>query len=435
MRLVSVRDIVATGLCVGCGICQSVAGEDHIRMQVDKKGFLRPMVVGDATRSWPVIRQICPGLVVQHERSIGKRPQNRLWGPVLDICAGYALDEAVRWHGSSGGAISALACYLLETGQVDYVLQIGASLSNPISNDVYLSQSRQDVIKCAGSRYAPSAPLTNIEALLEQDDRTLAFVGKPCDVAALRAFLRLRPNLASKVVCTIAFLCTGTPSVHATRDVIVHMGADPSEVVDFRYRGQGWPGKARAETVDGKTYEMSYQDSWGKILGNHLQFRCKICADGAGELADITCGDAWYTRDGRPDFAERPGRSLVLSRTQGGQEIVSQSIEAGYLATEPFSLEELEVVQPYQVLKRRLVASRLLIIRLAGMPFPKYRGFHLIDNAIRCSLGENWNSSKGMLHRLRQQPLHSHNWVLRSLASAIRTSSRVKRLFIGSSAQ
>src|SRR3712207_7050821 len=38
--------------------------------------------------------------------------------------------------------------------------------------------------------------------------------------------------------------------------------------------------------------------------------RCKICPDGTGEFADIVCADAWYGKDGYPDFAEREGRSL-----------------------------------------------------------------------------------------------------------------------------
>ena len=93
---------------------------------------------------------------------------------------------------------------------------------------------------------------------------------------------------------------------------------------------------------------MSYPDSWGKILGRQLQFRCKICADGVGELADIACGDAWYTVDDQPDFEERPGRSLILCRTEVGRGVVSEAEKAGYLVTEPFYMWDIEAIQPYQ---------------------------------------------------------------------------------------
>ncbi len=224
-------------------------------------------------------------------------------------------------------------------------------------------------------------PLPISIASWKQDGKRMAFVGKPCDVAAFRAFLRLHPNLASKVSCTISFFCAGTSSLRATEDVITAMGADKARVVDFRYRGRGWPGRARAVMDDGICYETSYRDSWGKILGRQIQFRCKICADGIGELADIACGDAWYTKDGQPDFEERPGRSLILSRTCIGQHVVEAAAGAGYLATEAFRLQDLAVIQPYQAMRRRLIASRLLAMWIVGAPFPKYRGFNLIANA------------------------------------------------------
>ena len=50
---------------------------------------------------------------------------------------------------------------------------------------------------------------------------------------------------------------------------------------------------------------MSYHNSWGKILSRHVQHRCKICADGTGNPADLVCADAWHADDeGYPLFEE-----------------------------------------------------------------------------------------------------------------------------------
>jgi coenzyme F420 hydrogenase subunit beta len=415
MRLSGIEDVVKLDLCVGCGICQAVAGKDCIKMHLNQDGFLRPMVVGNY-ESWNVIEKVCPGIAVCHEKDLEGRSESRLWGPLVDVKVGYAIDEMIRWHGSSGGAISAVLCYLLEQGYVDYVLQVGASSADPLKNQIYQSQNREDVIRCAGSRYAPAAPLTDVKRLLEQCDDRMAFVGKPCDVAALRAFLQLYPDLASKVFCMIAFLCAGTPSMHATEDMITFMGADPAKVMDLKYRGQGWPGQARVMTDDNAVYEMSYHDSWGKILGRQLQFRCKICADGDGQLADISCGDAWYIEDGSPDFTERPGRSLILCRTSQGQNIMQEAVKAGYLAVKPFSLQDVKVIQPYQVKRRRLVTSRLLAMLIAGGAFPRYRGFHLLYHATQASFKDNWRSFIGMLRRLGEKPEYESRFVFKLFA-------------------
>jgi coenzyme F420 hydrogenase subunit beta len=424
MKLNNIDDIVDLDLCVGCGLCQAIAGEDRIKMHLNQDGFLRPQVVGDYAEFWGEIKQACPGIVVRHEGHLEHRPWDRLWGPVLDIKAGYATDETVRWCGSSGGGISGLLCYLLEQGHVDYVLHVGASSANPLQNQVYLSQNREDVIRCAGSRYAPAAPLINVKNLLEQNDVRIAFVGKPCDVAALRAFLQLYPNLAPKVVCMIAFLCAGTPSTQATEEMVRAMGANPAKVVDLRYRGHGWPGQARAMTDDGIAHAMSYHESWGKILGRQLQFRCKICADGMGELADVVCGDAWYIEKGSPKFEEKEGRSLIIGRTHLGVSVVEGAVEKGYLVVEDFSLQDIEIIQPYQAMRRRLVASRLLAMMISGVFYPQYRGFHLIQNAFRISLKDNWLSFKGMLRRLRSKPYYKDRPVFRWFATIAARSSR-----------
>ena len=427
MKIRSLEDIVDYDLCLGCGICQAIVGEDRVKIHMADDGFLRPKVLGDYAKFWETIKRVCPGVSVQHEYMSRDSSWNKLWGPVLDLKAGYATDETIRWCGSSGGAISAILCYLLESDQVDYALEIGASLSDPLDNQIYLSQNRQDVVRCAGSRYAPAAPLTNVKSLLEQDDRRMVFVGKPCDVTALKAFLRLHSEIASKVVCTITFFCTGTPSMHATEDVIAAMGADRTRVVEFKYRGKGWPGQARAVTDNNVSYEMSYRNSWGGILGKQLQFRCKICADGMGESADITCADAWYTKNGHPDFEERPGRSLILCRTHKGQDVVEGAVKTGYLVTEPFALSDIEVIQPFQAIRRRLIASRLLVMLIAGTPFPRNSGFYLIYNALQTSFKDNWQSFKGMFYKLKDKPQYKRYLVFRlyNILSRMKSAIRI----------
>ena len=35
-------DIVNNGLCIGCGLCQSIAGKDNIEISMSPKGRLEP---------------------------------------------------------------------------------------------------------------------------------------------------------------------------------------------------------------------------------------------------------------------------------------------------------------------------------------------------------------------------------------------------------
>ena len=38
----NLKDIVDNGLCIGCGLCQSIAGEDLISIEMSEKGRLEP---------------------------------------------------------------------------------------------------------------------------------------------------------------------------------------------------------------------------------------------------------------------------------------------------------------------------------------------------------------------------------------------------------
>ena len=44
-RVNNLSDIVDNGLCIGCGLCQSVAGKDKIEITMSPKGRLEPKEV------------------------------------------------------------------------------------------------------------------------------------------------------------------------------------------------------------------------------------------------------------------------------------------------------------------------------------------------------------------------------------------------------
>jgi coenzyme F420 hydrogenase subunit beta len=283
---------------------------------------------------------------------------------------------------------------------VDCVVHVGTQEIDPFLTTVHRSRTGAQVLANAGSRYAPAAPLVGLTDLLEEEQTRFAFVGKPCDIAALRAYEKLNPGIERRIVFLISFFCAGTPSILATYDLVRALGVNRSVVRQFRYRGFGWPGRATAVDVGGQEYSMSYDDSWGRILGPRLQFRCKICPDGVGELADIVFGDAWHLKDGRPSFEERPGRSLILARTAKGERLLAEAESAGYLETAEFDLRDLAAIQPYQRNRRRAIAARLLALRLVGRPVPRYEGFHLFRNAADAGVLYFLKQSGGMFYRL-----------------------------------
>lgn len=400
MKGLPFSEVIGGDLCSGCGLCTAMVGTARGRMVMTGDGYLRPEIPDGLSGAEEVVfAEICPGSRVhlpQGNQMLDARPE---WGPLLAVRTGHATDPELRHHASSGGALSALLNILLESGEAGFVLHIGANVEVPWLNQEAISHDSAGVLAASGSRYAPSAPLAGVLARLE-DGIPFIVVGKPCDIAALRAYARHDARVDRLVVAMIAFMCGGIPSEAGIRKLIGKMGATPEEVTAFRFRGDGWPGKATANTADGGRHAISYARSWGEVLSKHVQLRCKICADGIGMSADVVCADAWYGGDdGYPRFEEEAGRSLVLARTARGLALVDKAEGAGKMVTEPLAPGEIEKMQPYQLRRTRLTLSRLMGMRLAGRAVPAFTGRSLLGFAWSAGLVANIRSFAGALLR------------------------------------
>ena len=387
--------------CAGCGLCASLA-PTAVELTTVAPGYTRPRqtatVPADAEAA---IAATCPGLIIDNR---GEAPHDDpLWGRWRSVATGHATDAALRHHASSGGVLSALLEHALATGLVDAVVQTGPDPARPLANATVVSTTPGAIFAAAGSRYASSSPLADIVARLDAPGR-FAFVGKPCDVSALRALARVDARVDAKVPLMLAFFCAGVPSGDGARRILAAIGAPEEQVTAFRYRGDGWPGNATATLADGSTRAMSYHDSWGRILSKEVQFRCKICPDAVGGAADVAGADAWYgDAKGYPDFTEQDGRSLVIARTARGEELYRTALAAGAIAVEPLDPAAIVRMQPSQVRRKRELVARLAAVAATGRPVPRYRGVDLMAAARQAPLRQHLRSFAGLVRRIVQR--------------------------------
>ncbi|MCP1170039.1 Coenzyme F420 hydrogenase/dehydrogenase, beta subunit C-terminal domain [Limimaricola litoreus] len=385
-------------LCSGCGGC-ALASEGAIEMGLSAPGFLRPVqraaIPEETDRR---IAAICPGLGQTLDRQATH--DDVLWGPYEEMRTGWASAPELRHAASSGGALSAVLGWLIESGKVEAAVHVAADSDRPTANRVTVSRDAAEIKAAAGSRYAPSAPLAALGSLIARGGR-YAFVGKPCDIVALRALARQDARIDACFPVMLSFFCAGVPSLAGADAVLAALGTTPDQVSGFRYRGNGWPGEATATLRDGTARSMSYHDSWGKILSGHVQRRCKICPDGTGKEADLVCADAWQSdARGYPLFTEQEGVSLVVARTPLGRDLMAGAEAAGALTTEGFDVTTLDRMQPGQSGRRRAVLARLAGLRLAGRPIPRYRGLRLAEMARSNTVKGNLRNMLGMFKRV-----------------------------------
>lgn len=373
----TLRDVVDWGLCTGCGACHYACTEGHVTLVNIEAVGIRPRFESDSCASCTKCVSICPGFSVDGDLATGvlrkETEASHEFGPALEIWEGYATDGEIRYRGSSGGVLSALAVYCLEREDMAFVLHSAMNDKQPWLNTTVQSRTRSEILARTGSRYAPASPCDGLAAV-DASERPCVFIGKPCDTAAVAMLRRERPALDRNLGLVMSFFCAGTPSTKGTTDLLKAMRIDTASVTNVRYRGDGWPGTFKTLYENGsREQSLPYEDSWGR-LSHYRPLRCQLCPDGLGRVADISCGDAWERFDKKGD----PGRSLVIVRTPRGREIVRRAMAANYVQLTPATPESVLAAQPNLLQKRRELFGRLAGLRLFMTPVPTFRGFSLM---------------------------------------------------------
>jgi coenzyme F420 hydrogenase subunit beta len=398
----SIEAIVEAGLCIGCGLCRSIAPEAII-MEMSAEGAILPALRRAlTTHELDVVNQVCPGIRVEGRSETGSAAarQDTIWGPAILMAEGYARDPEVRFRCSAGGATSALGIHLLESREVDFILHVRASRSEPMRSEAHLSTTRVDVLEGAGSRYGPAAPLVDLLQLLDRG-RPFAVMGKPCDISAVQNLSRRDPRVDALIRYRIAIVCGGASAFGLSLDLIERFGLRESEVSLLRYRGYGNPGRTRVEASDGRAFEVTYNDLWADEAKWRIFFRCKICADAIGESADIAISDVW---PGGGPSGEDAGFNGFIARTERGAGLIRRAVEAGALTlVRDMDFRDFDRVQPHQVRKKQAITARLAALSDAGFPVPDYRELRLDAAAATASEQERRENYDGMRARLAKR--------------------------------
>lgn len=382
------------GLCLGCGLCSSLLGSDKCEMGLNDEGFYVPNQKHSLTsKENALIKKICPAIHVVSKSHKG------VWGSMKAICEAWSVDREIRYKAASGGVVTSLAIFLLESHTVDAILQVGVAENSYLYNELKVSRSREQVLKCAQSRYAPALVFSRIKEIFDTSKEIYAFVGKPCDIAGMQNFCREFPEYKKRVKCYISIFCAGMPNYNATVKTW-RMSGHTDAPVSLKYRGDGWPGNFKAVFKDGSFFQMTYNESWGKILGRNLGYRCKICPDGIGMLADVAVGDCWNTVNGYPDFTEADGKCFCMIRTDAGAELMKRAEESGYVEMKSMNLNEIENMQAYQFQRRKMEGWRLLPIQLYTGFILKFKGLSILRLSLSANLFEGVKNMKGSFLRL-----------------------------------
>ena len=301
--------------CCGCNACGDICAHKAITFKTDIEGFWYPDVNKDLCTDCHLCEKVCPIINVKDlKKNDSETP--------LHTYAAIHKNLTVRWDSTSGGAFSALADAMY--AQHGYVS--GALYNEDFSVRNYISNNPEDLPRLRSSKYLQSKAeglFKEILCLLRRGDRVLA-CGTPCQMAALRAFLR--KDYENLVI--VDFICRGvnSPKVYrAYLDSLEKKYGSKVVYVKAKNKELGWRNLTRKVTfANGQSYYGVYMDDDFR-RGYHTNVFCRpSCYDckfkGFPRIADITIADYWGIEKVDKNLDNNIGTSMILLNTKKGEQ-------------------------------------------------------------------------------------------------------------------
>jgi len=368
----NIQAVIEKGLCFGCGSCVNFCPQGAIEMVIDEEqGTYVPKIDKNKCKNCGACLESCPqNLQIDHN----KEPDNALIGNYLNCYVGYAKDNSFRYNSSSGGMITSLLVFALEKKIISGALVVRMKKDKPLEPEPFIARSRKEIIEASGCKYCP-VPVNIIlkEILDSKPEEKFAIVGLPCHILGTKRAEEIKKELEQKIVLHFGLFCNHTPNFHGTKNLLEKFKIKQKQVIKLDYRCQGWPGQMRILKKQKETILPS--SIYWNIIGSDLftPKPCLACNEYTSELADISFGDAWL-----PEFKnDKIGRSIIISRSQQGQDILQMAKKEKIIELEPVSskkvifsqiaglyLKKNEARKPMGLLKKKILLKLLKYVPL-----------------------------------------------------------------------
>lgn len=239
-----------------------------------------------------------------------------------DTYLAWSASEEILKQAESGGVVTSLLKFALDTKRIDAVVATKAREGNRYDGIPVLISDPEEVIATAGSLHCVSVNIPRYikEYLGGASDIRLAVVGKPCDIRGIIELVK-REQINLDNLFLIGLNCTGTLSpVVARKTIVEEFGLDPLDVVGEDIDDGKFIIRLKDGTEKAKQLEELEEKGYGR------RENCRMCEVKIPTMADIACGKWGVSSNEKKTFVE------VCS--DKGSELFQEAVKAGCINAE-----------------------------------------------------------------------------------------------------
>lgn len=263
---------------------------------------------------------------------------NKYVGSFQKVFFTHATDKELRERAASGGSVTALFVYMLETGQVDGVLTVRSVVADgKVRPEFFIARNREELRSAQGSKYSALFFVQHGLPLLKAFPGKVAVVLLPCDAKTLYHARQKDPDLNERVKLVITLVCGHNSEPELTDEVVARLQGKKGELTDYVYRQGHWRGRLEATFEGGEKVESPFSTfSDYRNLYFFAQRKCHHCCDHFGFHSDLSAGDVWS-----PRMKALPVKhTAIITRSEFGQRLLEQATSDGAIVATDATAEE-----------------------------------------------------------------------------------------------
>jgi len=320
------EEIIKTDKCCSCGACVAYCnsqGFDSIKMEDFTPQFISDANV-DNCMECGVCYYICPQTEpLMKQLNDEYRIKDKL-GYIQDVIAAKTTDEKIKEMGQDGGLVTTLLMYLFDKNKIDAV--IVSEYDDKLQTIPKIIYDKEDLLKSSGTRYSissnilPLKDLYNIaEDIVEKHHQIydinqirMAFVGTPCQCRAVRKMQLLNISPTHVIKYVFGLFCMENFDHDKLFQLIKkETNEEPTNIAKMNIKKNFF-----ITSKENNVYEIEL-----KKFDDAVRNPCHECDEFTSRFSDISFGGSGAVQQ----------NSMVLIRTDKGQDLIRDVIIAGYI--------------------------------------------------------------------------------------------------------